>query len=152
MQSPLDIANEGQAIMVNTLDYKAQPNVIIIGAFLDGQTKLNAKTPPAVSSGAHFYHSRRIGQSDYYANFPPTMSRATVDEIIDMLSFPLPPAPFPDMVLAELKIKIDDYNYTDASRWADIDPKELRKDVLHLEQKPAPLPAEEEDKDIEIPF
>ena len=37
LQSPLDIANEGQAIMVNTLDYKAQPNVIIIGAFLDGR-------------------------------------------------------------------------------------------------------------------
>ena len=64
------------------------------------------------------------------------MSRATVDEIMDMISFPLPPAPFPDMVLAELKIKIDDYNYTDASCWADIDPKDAAQGVLHLEQKP----------------
>ncbi|MFN8466271.1 MAG: hypothetical protein U0X20_12010 [Caldilineaceae bacterium] len=151
MQSPLDIRNGDQGAMVNAIDYNGHPSVIVIGAFLDGYVKLDAKTPPSTSSSARFYHSRRIGQSDYYANFPPTVSKTTVDEIMDMLSFPLPPAPFYDTVLAELKIKIDDYNYLDASRWADIDPKELRKEILQLEQKPTPA-HEEEDKDVEIPF
>ena len=57
---------------------------------------------------------------------------------MSMISFPLPPAPFAETVLAELNVKIDDYNYTDASSWADIDPSTLRTDVLQLAQKPKP--------------
>ena len=151
LQSPLDIANQGQAIMVNAVDRYGNTNVVVIGAFLDGRTKLNATDPPAISTSAAFYRSRRIGESSYYANFPPTMSKAAVDEIMNMLSFPLPPAPFADTVLAELQIRIDDYNYGYAAAWDDVDPKTLRTDILKLNQKPEPEHTEE-DKDVEIPF
>ena len=35
LQSPLEIANEGRAIMVSVIDYNGNPSVVVIGAFLD---------------------------------------------------------------------------------------------------------------------
>jgi hypothetical protein len=151
LQSPLEIAKEGQAVIVNAIDYSANPYVTVIGAFLDGHTALDAKAPPAVTGGARFYHSRRIGHSEYYVRFPPTVAKATIDELMGMLSFPQPPPPFAEEVLTKLNIKITSYHFTAPQSWADVDPNSLSKDVLELEQKPEPEHTEE-DKDVEIPF
>ena len=57
------------------------------------------------------------------------------------------------MVLAELKSRSTTTTTPTPSSWADIDPKELRTDVLQLRTKPQRYqPEEEEDKDTEIPF
>ncbi len=152
LQSPLEIARAGQAVMIDAIDYAANPYVVVIGAFLDGFTALEAKESPATTGGARYYHSRQIGQSEYFVRFPPTMSKASVDEIMGMVSFPLPPPPFAEEVRRQLNIKITSYYFTTPENWNNIDPADLNRDVLELDQKPVEPESDESQQDEPIPF
>lgn len=151
LQNPLEIAKEGQAIMVEAIDYSGNPYVVVIGAFLDARTAFDAKTPPATSGSARFFRSQKVGQSDYYMRFPPTVPKDTIQQLMDMISIPLPPAPFAEAVLEQMHIKIDDYNYTQPETWANVDPNTLRDEILDLGPKSNTNNGQPQE-DLPIPF
>lgn len=119
----------------------------------DGFTALEAKEPPATTGGARYYHSRQIGQSEYFVRFPPTMSKASVNEIIQAVGLlPLPPPPFAEEVRRQLNIKITSYYFTTPENWNNMNPTDLNRDVLELDQKPVEPESDESQKDEPIPF
>ena len=152
LQNPLEIAKEGHAVMVNAIDYSGNPYVVVIGAFLDAHTSPRCQDPACHHRRARLLPLAQDRPERLLRRFPPTVDKDTIEQLMDMISFPLPPAPFADAVLEQLHVKIDGVQLHLSRAWADIDPNTLHDRILDLGQKPNANNGQPQEDMTRIPF
>lgn len=148
---PMSIARRSPGVQIQAVNIDGSTYELTIGAFLDGFLYVDATEPPSPETSAQFCSSRRVAPTgrngSYYFNFPPTMSQAAITEVLDRISYPLPPKPFNEMVIKELGVRLAHYNMQYAHNWADFDPEEIQAHMLDFN-----VNENTEPEDPEIPF
>lgn len=133
-----------RAISANGTIYRT-----VIGAFLDATTAAEETQPPAADQKREFYQKVLVGESGFCMNFPPSMTQEAIDEVLDRISYPQPPKPFNQIVIDQLRIRLNHWNMQHAGAWANFDPNDISETHFTLDVAAGTAP---DDDDREIPF
>jgi hypothetical protein len=136
LENPLTIARAGLGARVHAVTVSGETYELVIGAFLDGTVRLEAKQPPAVDARPSFYMTCNAApkgvESGYYFHFPPLLTRAEMQAALDLVVYPVPPRDFAQLILDQLGILIRSHELRHAAAWDGLDPGKVPDHALDL--------------------